>query len=255
MSFKESIIIPLELFKKCTYDSKPLEPTKDVLYNDNLPSDIKMKLFSQSQLHQHHDKNKPVATKIEGIDKEHILNLIPDKDKPSISSILSILEKHRDQVWWNKDNELIINGLTVPNSNIVEILLYLTKNKIVTSDEDTPKGLLAFYEKLQSLNVPNSWIKQKPKTKTSSRKIVKKKKTSEVPTSIPKPTIEESPIPPSWDHYNYSTPRSPRATRRARHDILSTRSILERAKERSADLSKKRENLRWSSFERDNNDD
>ena len=45
MSFKESIIIPLEIFKECKFDNKPPLPSKEILQDDTLPSDIKMKLY------------------------------------------------------------------------------------------------------------------------------------------------------------------------------------------------------------------
>ena len=57
MSFKESIIIPLEYYKRC----KPIPKDKnmDILLNKSLPSDVKMKLFDQAR----YKKKRKLASK------------------------------------------------------------------------------------------------------------------------------------------------------------------------------------------------
>ena len=180
MSFKESIIIPLEIYQRCHLQTK----TKDfnILLDKSLPTDEKMKLFSQAQLEKKRKKRKNLfSSKAEFAEisllGNNILQLIPRQDKPIIKAILEIIKQNPSQISWNNNNEVILDGKTLINSNITEMFLYMRKHLTVTKNKDIPMGIVPFYRKLLSLNIAPEWIKQKPprislrvKSKSSSEK-------------------------------------------------------------------------------------
>jgi hypothetical protein len=176
MSFKESIIIPLDVYQRCHLQSKTKET--DILFNKSLPLDEKMKLFGQAQIEKKRKKRKKINSYISEMNKiiplgDHILQAIPKQDKPIIKEILDIIVKHPSEISWNNNNEVIIDGRTLIKSNIIEMLLYMRKHLVVTKNGDIPEGIIPFYEKLLSLNIAPEWIKQKPPR--TSRRIKKKK--------------------------------------------------------------------------------
>jgi len=182
MSFKESIIIPLELYQRCQLQTK----TKDlnILLDKSLPTDEKMKLFSQAQLEKKRKKRKNVFTSKAEFNEispvgSNILQLIPRADKPIIKAILDIIKQNPPQISWNTNNEVILDGKTLINSNIIDNFLYMRKHLTVTKDKDIPEGIVPFYRKLLSLNIAPEWIKQTPARKSTRRKTKSKKKEEE----------------------------------------------------------------------------
>ena len=189
MSFKESIIIPLELYQRCHLQTK----TKDmnILLDKSLPTDEKMKLFSQAQLEKKRKKRKNVYTSKAEFNEispvgSNILQLIPKADKPIIKAVLDIIKQNPSQISWNTNNEVILDGKTLINSNIIDNFLYMRKHLTVTKDKDIPEGIVPFYRKLLLLKIAPEWIKQAPprksqriQTKASSKKAYEKEQEEE----------------------------------------------------------------------------
>lgn len=178
MSFKESVLIPLETYKRCRFDSSRKD--LDILTSKTLSPDVKMKLYDQARLKlRKKPKQRPKSP--DTIPVKDILNRIPLKDQPFVQSILDILQKHPTDISWNINHELILDGNLLPGTNISDIFQYLTKNITVTSDDDIPPGTRAFYDKLTFLNVPMSWIKQKLPVRSSIRKKAVRRKRQQSP--------------------------------------------------------------------------
>lgn len=177
MSFERSIIIPYKLYQKCKLPTTDAGAV-DILTNDTLPSDTKLKLYDQAVIKT--PTSPLLSSPPSKIPKgQHILHNIPDKNKPVVNSILDIIKDNESIVNFNDNLEVIIDGHPVPGSNIVNILLYLTGNVPVTSSRDIPKGSEEFYSRLIQLGMPSVWIKPRQRQKrlrTSSRLANKEKK-------------------------------------------------------------------------------
>jgi len=196
MSFERSVIIPYTQYQKCqlpTTDDGPV----DILTNDTIASDTKLKLYNQAVSKEKNIGDGQVAPPPPPpppppvVPKgQHILHNIPDKVKPVARSILDIIHDNTRSVDYNDNLELIIDGRPIVGSNIVNILLYLTGSIPVTSDRDIPEGSNALHNRLIELGMPSVWIKRrtrKQQPQRSSTRLAKKRK------------HEDSSPPPKWD--------------------------------------------------------
>lgn len=157
MSFKESVIIPYEMFKKCQFPTDE-NPTQNIL-DENLPSDVKMKLYTQAQHHTHREKTQEHTDKQKHQDYDFIVQLLAEKNQPFAQSILNKMRERSDEVSWNKNLELVLDGKTYVDSNIIELFKYIMKNLVITRHSDVPRGAIDFMKKLYDIGVPKSWIK------------------------------------------------------------------------------------------------
>ena len=168
MSFEESIIIPLEDYKRCQFN--PQNDVINILMDKTLPADKKMKLFHQQQTRNKYNKKSSKQT-VSGSDRlptnlpfgEHILHNLPLKDKPHARALLEVFHDNPSELNWNDRQEVIVDQKVIHDSNIVNIFRYFTKNLVLTRSDDLPPGTRDVYSKLMDLDVPSSWIKQKPK--------------------------------------------------------------------------------------------
>lgn len=154
------------MYKKCHF--KPKGIGTDILFSKTLPVDKKMMLFSQFQTEKKRKKkNKFVSEQTTSrqfskqFSGDHILQSIPKKDKPIVKAVLEIMREHPSEISWNNNNEVIIDGKVLENSNIVQMFLYMLKQLPVTRSRDSPVGISSFYGKLLSLNMPKEWIRQR----------------------------------------------------------------------------------------------
>ena len=151
-SYKESVIIPLSLFQRC----KLLDTEENVL--ESLHPDHKLKLIQQERL----QKIKPREPAIEQDLFPHENNVIESvgvKDVPFVHAIIDLLKPKSDEIHWNKNYELILDDKVIPGTHVIDLFQFIMKNKIITKASDIPLHGLPFYYKLQTLGVPESWIK------------------------------------------------------------------------------------------------
>ena len=168
MSFEESVIIPLSVYKRCQLIKG--NEQMDLLQDSSLPTDTKMKLYHQAQSRKrlHVQTDSPLPTSTYG---EHIILQLPVADRANAKAILEIFKQNPSLLSWTDKDELIIGGDLVPGSNLVRIFQFLTNNFTVTSDDDIPIGSSLLYKTLMSLGVPDRWIRQRPPTRKTSRCI------------------------------------------------------------------------------------
>lgn len=183
MSFKESIIIPLETFNRCQLATK--DKTRDIIADTSLPSDTKLKLLGHEEnlikLKKRKVKitpNIPTVSKSPDDKKKNKLQLplihFSVEDRPLVQAILDVLEHQSNDITWDANTQtVIIDGTPIPNSNIVKIFQYLFKIFPSTRTKDIPLGTREVYDKLTKFKIPNKWIKRKPPQKRSARKIQK----------------------------------------------------------------------------------
>ena len=157
MSFKESVIIPLKLFEKCFFEIE----TK-IIQNETLPTDMKIKLHTQERIQlnrkqqQNEDKNK--SEEIQKLPRDKILNTTAVVKQPFVNSIIDIIEKYRDIIYWDETYKLYIHKELMPQYNIIDIFGYLFKRAIVTKNTDIPNGSKEIYDILIEIGVPKPWI-------------------------------------------------------------------------------------------------
>lgn len=185
--FKESLLVPVSfmtksevlLRKKKSSKTKPT-PRKPVsansiLSNENVPADLRLKYFDNFMRHNRlrPESRVKVITETEEEeqkkyrfsvqDLENILQDISIDKKPLASSILNFI-KDSDEITWNDNFEIIIDGKILPESNIKRILQFLVGEVVYTDRRlDVPPGVKAVREKLKILGIPLSWLKQTPK--------------------------------------------------------------------------------------------
>lgn len=130
-----------------------------------------MKLYTQAK-----HLSKKSAKELEPNNKQHendyIVQLFPEKDQPYVSSILNMIDGRKDEIGWNDALELVIDGTTYPNSNLIQLLKFLMKSLIVTREADIPTAAKELLAKLEDIGVPKSWIKvsfPRPKRKRATR--------------------------------------------------------------------------------------
>ena len=164
MSFAESIIVPLSLFKACQLDKTINVKDNErisILYNDKLPPDKKMLLYNQQQIKSDKEPALPDNddTLNNDITFDDILVHINERYRPQLKSILEAIANNKDIISYDKNYTLKINGKIIEDSNIIDILKYFTKNSIITKEDDIPNGAFILYDTLvNELNIPKSWI-------------------------------------------------------------------------------------------------
>lgn len=178
MSFQESVIIPLAMFKQCQFSKHNANSPETLLLDTNLPSDLKMKLVNQQKYLKLDDKNpSPAKSAMSGIlpssaasaktsDISHILSNMTTSDVPYAKSILEKILENETVIGWNDKYEVVLDGEPIVLSNIADILQYLLRKKIITRDSDVPVGTEETYKKLLEINVPQSWLKARPPRRT-----------------------------------------------------------------------------------------
>ena len=129
MSFEQSIIIPVSLFKQCKLEeilneSNNANSLPAPVLNSNLPSDKKMKLYEHRKILQKSHLGT-LMTSPSMLDTETIASHIPVSVRPYAVSILEFMKKHSNIVSWDDEFRLKIHGKTYQNSNIKKIIQYL----------------------------------------------------------------------------------------------------------------------------------
>ena len=130
-----------------------------------------MKLYTQAKNLSKKKAKEPEPTTKQN-ENDYIVQLFPEKDQPYVSSILNMIDGRKDEIGWNDALELVIDGKTYSNSNLIQLLKFLMKTLIVTREADIPAAAKEFLAKLEEIGVPKSWIKvsfPRPKRKRATR--------------------------------------------------------------------------------------
>lgn len=174
-SYVKAVLIPWEQFQRLTTDKEPTITGAET--SSLLPPDVQLKLMRQERLVNKH-KHQPGAVISPAVstfyptkkDVDPIVDSIPEKWRPYGRSILLKILEHPQQISWKNDYELVFNNQTQVNTNIVELLQFILKQKVVTSEEDIPQGAREFHDTLLQIGVPKSWLKVNLNQRRSQRK-------------------------------------------------------------------------------------
>lgn len=191
-SFKESVIVPLAIFQKCDY-SKAIEDKEKSLSMQgggknertlgsrllNIPDEEPdSELQKQKNLLNERLSNKKkydiitpdsyerrqIAIPINiGIRIDEILKHIRTSQKPNVKMILEKLMKNN--ILWNRHGEISAGMDIILDSNIIKLMQFFSGTSKVKNYYQMPVGTEELWKILHDIQVPTSWIKQKPFTK------------------------------------------------------------------------------------------
>lgn len=165
MSFRESIIIPLTLFKKCKLDEIDAQHSdgSNILINPAVDSSKKIKLYQQERILKRR-KIIPIQTATVTLSPrliDQLLSGVPPRFVPYGKSIIDFIKSHEDEIGWDKDYHIRINSNIIPNSDLMKSLQHLMKNTVITKESDTPPGTYELLQKLIELGMPKTWVPSK----------------------------------------------------------------------------------------------
>ena len=181
MSFRESVIIPYSLFKKCQFASPlpPPPPRREPTPEDEPPAPLpdtvhtpEATLPTQTPpLPLIGKKEEPtLKTEAKTWDYATMARVVPEEDRPILENILERIEAHPQIIRWNKDFEVVLDGVTYPRSNVVEILKFIMKKQTIENNVGAPFGAREFVDNLLKIKVPKEWIKVTFKRKSKRKK-------------------------------------------------------------------------------------
>lgn len=225
MSYHKAVIVPASIFERCKFDTG----TNDILFDNTLPTDVKLKLYNQNKLLNLDGKKKQKTTSNDQtLYVEKFISTIHPSVRPFAKSILDKLQNNLD-ISWSPDGEITIESETYYGSNITEILKYILNLLVITNDNDIPHGATPFLQFLQKINIPQEWIKLRIKKRTKKDINYREKEISESEFSDedePQLTSPEKPL-------------SRSAKRRQYFEIVkSVKSAAKTRKKKSSDIVK-----------------
>ena len=164
MSFRESVIIPYSLFKKCQFATPPPAaaipppPRETTPESDEPPAPPEI-----STPPTFHQEQKPKFPPSQTDENESTIltmaRVVPEEDRPILENILKRIYAHPDIIRWNSNLEVILDGVIYPKSNIVDILKFIMKRQVIENNKGAPFGGKEFVDNLLKINVPKDWIK------------------------------------------------------------------------------------------------
>ncbi|GFQ68384.1 uncharacterized protein TNCT_147541 [Trichonephila clavata] len=91
----------------------------------------------------------------ENIEQE-IEETAPKKYKTIMKEIILFIQKHREEIYWIPEKELIVDGKIIRNTNVVHLITHLVRNRKVK-----PFGFESFAKFLKRKNLPSNFVKNK----------------------------------------------------------------------------------------------
>ena len=197
MSYSESIIIPLSLFKQCHFEEQLASKNdlnnnrrEQLLHNPHISSSEKISLINHDDVLKKRSRldQPPTFTNATGQSKHVLLSAIQSKYRPQASAVLDFILEHPDEVTWDPNTfEVKIRGIVLDDANIRDILLTLMNAVPITRHIDIPPGTYELYDKLvNGLDMPKSWIPATISSRSSKRivesKMKLRKRTNSAPT-------------------------------------------------------------------------
>lgn len=123
--------------------SKQDEPSLEVKREESVQPEF--------DLHKLSDTSK--RSKSDDVERE-IIRSVPVKFKAAAENLISFMSK--SSVFWTPDKELVVNGKVSRNTNIVDLINHLIRDRKVK-----PPGHKILYEALVKNSIPSVYVKNK----------------------------------------------------------------------------------------------
>ncbi|GFT00451.1 hypothetical protein NPIL_588681 [Nephila pilipes] len=88
--------------------------------------------------------------------KSDVLNNTPVRRKKQAQKIMNFIQQNSNSLSWTNDKELTIKKTILPNTNIVDLVTFLLKDRKTESN-----GLQSFVDALKEIEFPSQLIKNK----------------------------------------------------------------------------------------------
>ena len=196
--------------------------SKEILVSekmDNVPSDLKMKLYKQAKWREEIPKppkttTSSLSSKVTyNLDRENVKNLlesIPTYARSIVEKIIvHYIDKNEHIVSWDPETlNILVDNIVHADTNIVRILRYLTIDPFMHNVDykSAPNGTKLFRKKLVEIGVPETWLNEDKNVAANNmeQKIKEdtpqKKDDNILYTKLP-PLLEKE-----WKSYDEKTP-------------------------------------------------
>ena len=142
----------------------PPKKTGGILNDETLPPDVKIKLYNQKKKLTKRPLPEPQLVQIkkeaevETPSEDIILNQFPLQTRPVVNLILKYIKYSRGILSWTDNLEIVIKGEAIQDSNIIQLLSFVTNSLTITSPKDIPVGVGDFVDTLVDIGVPKAYI-------------------------------------------------------------------------------------------------
>ena len=93
--------------------------------------------------------------------EQEIIDSVPVTFKSRAQNLLRKLKSHPDKISWDDHSQLVLDGTTVPGSNMVDLV-----NDVLRPRKNfSPKGYEAFVQGLAEINTPEDFIRNEARRK------------------------------------------------------------------------------------------
>ena len=174
---------------------------KDALENDSLPEDVKADKYTKSLNHFDTFKQKvehrrlfpenQFQTKSDVVNKDalddygdmngrihqQIMDTVPKTYQKQASLLLNHINKHSNIIRWNDKGEVVHNGNVLPQSNIVDLVTDLVRNRVKSQALPYKDH---FIQILHEINTPSEWMKNRKRSNSNLPKLDRKSVKKEV---------------------------------------------------------------------------
>ena len=142
----------------------PHKKTGGILHDKTLPPDVKIKLYNQKKKLAKRPLPEPQLVQIkkeaevEAPSENIILNQFPLRTRAVVNLILKYMKDSRGILSWMDNLEIVIEGETIQDSNIIQLLRFATNSLTITSAKNIPMGAEDFVDTLVDIGVPKAYI-------------------------------------------------------------------------------------------------
>lgn len=182
MSFKESVLIPLELFQKIQLSNDAKSKKELILADTSIGSEEKLHLLKREEFKRPRLFSK-IKEKVQSEEQEQQSNEIEDRKKeidiimknvheshrPLAKELLNLMLKYPHIVKWDANFKIYIKDQPVVNSNIADVIYAFFHPPVITKESDIPPGLLETYNILIEIGANKNWFVYKPLRRTKRR--------------------------------------------------------------------------------------
>jgi hypothetical protein len=181
-SIKSSNVSPNSSTEQITdYKSSLTSQALSTLMNDNLPSDLKLRVYNElnkrMKTEDKRNNSKPILvqfpdvedvskvtppavltdpeSKFDSIPLPPGMTKIPPKFEAKFHSIMRIIDANKDKLSWDREGQLIRNGIVIKHSNVTDLLNTVIRG---LKPHAPLTGHSEFMQALSDMNVPKTLL-------------------------------------------------------------------------------------------------